>query len=135
MTRIIDLITRLAPRFAHLYPVAYLLVVCLALAALASYIDVGAVFGAMIAGMLFGTLPQREFQEARETITSFAMSFFVPIYFAMVGLQISFRGNIDLLLHAGIPRVIQRGGHPDGLADDADRRSLGDGRLELLAWR
>ena len=95
--RIIQLITRLAPGFVHVYPVGYLLVVCLALAALASYIDAGAVFGAIIAGMLFGRLPQREFQEARATIASFAMSFFVPIYFAMVGLQISFQGNIDPL--------------------------------------
>jgi len=95
---IIDLIIRLAPRFAHVYPVGYLLIVCLALAALASYIDVGAVFGALIAGMLFGSLPGREFQEARETIRTFSMSFFVPIYFAMVGLQINFAGNLDIPL-------------------------------------
>jgi Kef-type K+ transport system membrane component KefB len=96
--RLIDLIIRLAPRFSHVYPVGYLLIVCLALAALASYIDVGAVFGALIAGMLFGSLPQREFQEARETIRNFSMSFFVPIYFAMVGLQINFVGNMDIPL-------------------------------------
>src|SRR5262249_15543665 len=62
-----------------------------------SYIDVGAVFGALIAGMLFGSLPQREFQEARATIGALSMSFFVPIYFAMVGLQITFQGNVDLV--------------------------------------
>src|SRR5262249_59802261 len=49
-------------------------------------------------GMLFGSLPQREFQQARETITTFSMSFFVPIYFAMVGLQINFAGNINVPL-------------------------------------
>jgi Kef-type K+ transport system membrane component KefB len=98
--RLIDLIIRIAPRFAHVYPVGYLLIVCLALAALASYIDVGAVFGALIAGMLFGSLTQREFQEARETIRIFSMSFFVPVYFAMVGLQINFAGSIDLPLTA-----------------------------------
>ncbi|WP_119274552.1 cation:proton antiporter [Taklimakanibacter deserti] len=95
---LIDLIIRLAPRFSHVYPVGYLIIVCLALAALASYIDVGAVFGALIAGMLFGSLTQPEFQEARETIRTFSMSFFVPVYFAMVGLQINFAGNLDLLL-------------------------------------
>ncbi|MFM8241109.1 MAG: cation:proton antiporter [Actinomycetota bacterium] len=96
--RFIELINRLAPRFSHVYPVGYLLIVCLALATLAAYIDVGAVFGALIAGMLFGSLTQREFQEARETIRAFSMSFFVPIYFAMVGLQITFQGNVDILL-------------------------------------
>lgn len=95
---LIALIIRLAPQFSNLYPVGLLLIVCLALAALASYIDVGAVFGALIAGMLFGSLPQREFQEARETIRIFSMSFFVPIYFAMVGLQINFAGNLDIPL-------------------------------------
>ena len=55
-------------------------------------------FGALIAGMLFGSLPQREFQEARETIKTFSMSFFIPVYFAMVGLQINFAGNIDVPL-------------------------------------
>lgn len=54
--RIIEFINRVAPQFSRVYPVAYLLVVCLALAALASYIDVGAVFGALIAGMLFGSV-------------------------------------------------------------------------------
>src|SRR5262245_34204181 len=96
--RLIALIIRLAPQFSNLYPVGLLLIVCLALAALASYIDVGAVFGALIAGMLFGSLPQREFQEAREVIRTFSMSFFVPIYFAMVGLQINFAGNMDVPL-------------------------------------
>ena len=95
--RFITFINRIAPKFAFVYPVGYLLIVCLALAALASHIDVGAVFGALIAGMLFGSLPQREFQEARATIAAFAISFFVPIYFATVGLQISFQGNLDLL--------------------------------------
>lgn len=95
---IIDFIIRMAPRFSRIYPVGYLLIVCLALAALASYIDVGAVFGALIAGMLFGSLTQPEFVEARETIRTFAMSFFVPIYFAMVGLQINFAGNVDIPL-------------------------------------
>ena len=95
--RFIEFINRAAPRFASVYPVGYLLIVCLALAALASYIDVGAVFGALVAGMLFGSLTQREFQEARATIVAFSMSFFVPIYFAMVGLQITFQGNVDLL--------------------------------------
>jgi Kef-type K+ transport system membrane component KefB len=96
--RFIEFINRIAPRFSHLYPVGYLLIVCLAMAALASYIDVGAVFGALIAGMLFGSQTRREFQEARETVRTFSMSFFVPIYFAMVGLQINFQGNMDLLL-------------------------------------
>jgi Kef-type K+ transport system membrane component KefB len=96
--RFIEFINRVAPRFSHVYPVGYLLIVCLAMAALASYIDVGAVFGALIAGMLFGAQTQREFQEARETIRTFSMSFFVPIYFAMVGLQINFQGNMDVLL-------------------------------------
>ena len=95
---LVAFIIRVAPQFSSLYPVGLLLIVCLAMAALASYIDVGAVFGALIAGMLFGSLPQREFQQARETITTFSMSFFVPIYFAMVGLQINFAGNINVPL-------------------------------------
>lgn len=95
--RFLALINRAAPRFAYAYPAGYLLIVCLALAALASYIDVGAVFGALIAGMLFGSLQEREFQEARATILAFSMAFFVPIYFAMVGLQITFQGNLDIL--------------------------------------
>jgi Kef-type K+ transport system membrane component KefB len=94
--RLVALVNRLAPRFAYAYPAGYLLISCLALASLASYIDVGAVFGALIAGMLFGSLQQPAFQEARATISAFSMAFFVPIYFAMVGLQITFQGNIDV---------------------------------------
>jgi Kef-type K+ transport system membrane component KefB/anti-anti-sigma regulatory factor len=97
-TRFIDFISRVAPQFSHVYPVGYLLIVCLAMATLAAYINVGAVFGALIAGILFGSQTLPAFQTARETIRAFSMSFFVPIYFAMVGLQINFVGNTDLLL-------------------------------------
>ena len=94
---IIGSFIRVAPKFTSLFPIAYLLIVCLALAAMANFLDVGAVFGALVAGMLFGTLPQPVFQEARAMIASFASSFFVPIYFAMVGLQIDFHGNVDVI--------------------------------------
>ena len=94
---IIAFFIRVAPKFTSVFPVAYLLIVCLALSALASYIDVGAVFGALVAGMLFGSLPHPKFQEARATIGTFATAFFVPIYFAMVGLQFNFHGNVDVV--------------------------------------
>lgn len=73
-------------------PVAYVIVVLLAYAALAGALDVTLVFAAFLAGVgvvggITGVERQR-FAPALDAVTRFATAFFVPIYFAFVGYKL-----------------------------------------------
>jgi Kef-type K+ transport system membrane component KefB len=68
-------------------PIAFQLVVMLTMTALASFLGVSPIFGALVAGILAGDL-HGDAEHARQTIQSFSYAFFVPLYFAMVGLRL-----------------------------------------------
>jgi Kef-type K+ transport system membrane component KefB len=70
-------------------PTGWVLVICFLMAALASALDVNVVFGALVAGLLFGGTGEPELVEARTRITDFSFAFFVPFYFAMVGFKLN----------------------------------------------
>lgn len=66
-------------------------------AALADYAGVHAVFGAFLAGVALGDSSHLR-ERTRATITDFVSSFFVPLFFAGVGLRVDFVANFDLQL-------------------------------------
>jgi Kef-type K+ transport system membrane component KefB len=74
------------------FQLAFLLAVTL----LATSLGVVPLFGAFLAGITVGASGKDGAAEARETIRAFALAFFVPIYFAIVGLRLD-------LLHAFSP--------------------------------
>lgn len=73
-------------------PIGFQLTVLLALTGLASFVGVSPIFGAMLAGILAGDLHGAA-EQARQTIQGFAYAFFIPVYFAVVGLR------LDLVHH------------------------------------
>jgi Kef-type K+ transport system membrane component KefB/mannitol/fructose-specific phosphotransferase system IIA component (Ntr-type) len=68
-------------------------------AAVADYAGVHAVFGAFLAGVALGDSSHLR-ERTRATITDFVSSFFVPLFFAGVGLRVDFLANFDLQLCA-----------------------------------
>src|SRR3954451_6524362 len=68
-------------------PVAFQLVMLLALTAIAAFIGVAPMFGALVAGILSADLRPKD-EAARQTIHSFAYASFIPLYFALVGLRL-----------------------------------------------
>jgi Kef-type K+ transport system membrane component KefB len=78
--------------------VGYTLLVCFALAAAASLLHINVIFGALIAGIVIGTLPHDRFAEVKQRISDVALWFFVPLYFAIVGLKIDLPQHFDLHL-------------------------------------
>jgi Kef-type K+ transport system membrane component KefB len=76
--------------------VGYALLVCFALTAIASLLQINIVFGALVAGIVVGTFPNEQFAEVRQRIADVALWFFVPIYFAIVGLNIDLSRQLDL---------------------------------------
>ena len=79
----------------------YTLVWCLVIVSLAAALNVNVIFGAFMAGIVLGGMPAREFEDAKEQISSFGLGFFVPIFFAIVGLRVDLPGAFDPILFFG----------------------------------
>jgi Kef-type K+ transport system membrane component KefB len=69
-------------------PVAYALAVLLAYCAMAGALQVSLVFAAFLAGFAVVHKKRRLFSEALDAIGKVAFAFFIPVYFAIVGLKL-----------------------------------------------
>lgn len=78
--------------------IGYLLAIALLFAGVASALDVNVAFGGLVAGVVVGTLPEDLFGEVREKITEVSRGFFIPVYFALVGLAIDLPRYFDFRL-------------------------------------
>src|SRR5205085_7442437 len=69
-------------------PVAYALAVLLAYCAVAGALNVSLVFAAFLAGFAVVHKKRRLFAEALDAIGKVSFAFFIPVYFAIVGLKL-----------------------------------------------
>lgn len=76
----------------------FLLFVFVATAAL---LNVNIVFGAFLAGIAIGTVPEEMFAKAAESIKKISLALFTPAYFAIVGLELDLIHQFDLLIFLG----------------------------------
>lgn len=76
-------------------PVTLQLLFLFALTALALFIGVAAYFGAFVAGTLVGGVLGVS-ATARESIQKFSFAFFIPVYFAIVGLRLDLIRELNL---------------------------------------
>jgi Kef-type K+ transport system membrane component KefB len=74
----------------------YVLLICFLFSAVANVLEVNIVFGAFLAGLVIGAMPHDRFSKAKEHIKDISLAFFVPIYFAIVGLRIDLIYQFDL---------------------------------------
>jgi Kef-type K+ transport system membrane component KefB len=75
--------------------VGYLLVILLIMAALTASLGVTPMFGALMAGMVTSQAVE-EPERPRRVIAAFSFAFFIPIYFAMVGLKLDLAHSFPL---------------------------------------
>lgn len=75
--------------------VGYMLFVCFLFAAVASYLNVNVVFGAMLGGVVIGMSPPGQFVKEKIHIKEVSLAFFVPVYFAIVGLKLDLVRHFD----------------------------------------
>jgi Kef-type K+ transport system membrane component KefB len=75
----------------------YVLFICFFFAAIASILNVNVVFGAFLAGIIVGTMPSDKFGRARSNIKDISLGFFVPVYFAVVGLKLDLIHHFDIV--------------------------------------
>jgi len=81
--------------------VGYTMLVCLLLVCIASVLHINVVFAALLAGVVVGGQPGARFEVVKQNISDVSAWFFVPIYFALVGLQMNIPGNFDPVLILG----------------------------------
>jgi Kef-type K+ transport system membrane component KefB len=74
--------------FAQQSPVAYALAVLLTYCVVAGLLEVSLVFAAFLAGFAVVHKKRRIFAEALDAIGKFSFAFFIPVYFAIVGLKL-----------------------------------------------
>jgi len=79
----------------------YILSTCFLFSALASVLKVNIVFGAFVAGIVIGLMPDNKLQAERQTVKEMSLSFFTPMYFAIVGLKIDLIYHFDFLFFIG----------------------------------
>jgi Kef-type K+ transport system membrane component KefB len=77
-------------------PIAFLLVFMLLMTGICVLAGITPMFGAFVAGMVVGTRSP-QLSEPRGAIRQFAFAFFIPIYFAIVGLKLDLARNFDVL--------------------------------------
>lgn len=76
----------------------YIIVVFLCMIVIANFLKVNIAFGALIGGIILSKLPKEKFHQAKNSITEVSLSFFVPLYFSIVGLKINLPTSFDLNL-------------------------------------
>jgi Kef-type K+ transport system membrane component KefB len=76
-------------------PARFALLACFSMVALCSLVGINLVFGALLAGMAICTLPVDIVDVVRTKVKAFALVFFTPIYFAIVGLKLDLRHHFD----------------------------------------
>jgi Kef-type K+ transport system membrane component KefB len=81
-------------------PLAYLLLFIFGGALLCIVLGVTALFGAFLAGIAASAAKGPKVVAARESIRSISFAFFIPVYFATVGLQLDLVRHFDVVFFA-----------------------------------
>jgi Kef-type K+ transport system membrane component KefB len=93
--------------------------------ATAALLNVNIVFGAFLAGIAIGTVPQDMFAKATESIRKIALALFTPAYFAIVGLELDLIHQFNIAIFLGF-LVLSSGLKIAG--------ALGVGKLIRKSW-
>lgn len=86
--------------FAKNSPAAYAIAVLLGYCAVAGALDVSLVFAAFLAGFAVVHKKRRLFAEALDAIGKVSFAFFIPVYFAIVGLKLDLIRGLSLAMLA-----------------------------------
>lgn len=80
---------------------AVTVLILLVFAAIASFLEVNLVFGAFLAGIVVNYVKSPRFQDSKLHIKSFSMAFFIPVYFAIVGIKLDLVHHFDWWFFSG----------------------------------
>ncbi|WP_088188463.1 cation:proton antiporter [Desulfosporosinus sp. FKA] len=77
--------------------VGYFLFIMVMLSAIASYLRIDVMFGALLAGIATKlTLPEHLFKRMEASVNEISFAFFIPLYFSIVGLELNLAKNFNV---------------------------------------
>ena len=82
-------------------PVRFALLACFSMVAISELLGVKDMFGALLAGMAICRLPHDVVDVVRTKVKAFALVFFTPVYFAIVGLKLDLVRSFDFKFFLG----------------------------------
>jgi K+:H+ antiporter len=82
-------------------PARFALLACFAMVTLSSLLGINLIFGALLAGMAICRLPEPIVDKVRTKVKAFALVFFTPVYFAIVGLKLDLGRQFDPVFFFG----------------------------------
>jgi Kef-type K+ transport system membrane component KefB len=82
-------------------PVRFALLACFAMVAIANLLGLKDIFGSLLAGMAIRRLPTQVADVVRMKVKAFALVFFTPVYFAVVGLKLDLHHHFDVAFFIG----------------------------------
>lgn len=89
----------------------YFLVILFALSDIAGYLKVDVMYGALLAGIATKfSLPQALFDKLENGVQGIAYAFFIPLYFAIIGMQLDLAKNFNVgffVLYALFATIVQ----------------------------
>jgi len=85
-------------QFSEASLTGYAVLLCLVFVASASLLSVNIVFAALIAGLVITRFNSRQLVAVKQRIADISIWFFVPIYFALVGLRLDLAHQLDVQL-------------------------------------
>lgn len=74
----------------------YVLIVCFLFAAVASILRINVIFGAFLAGVVVGMTSNEKITSVKIHVQEIALGFFIPLYFAVVGLKLDLIHHFDV---------------------------------------
>lgn len=80
------------------YETIFIILILLLFTAIASLLDINLVFGAFLAGIVINYIKGPRFQESKKHVKNFSMAFFIPLYFAVVGIKLDLIHHLDVFL-------------------------------------
>ena len=82
-------------------PVRFALLACFSMVAISELLGVKEIFGALLAGMAMCRMPHDVVEVVRTKVKAFALVFFTPVYFAIVGLKLDLLKSFDPAFFVG----------------------------------
>lgn len=77
---------------------SWVLIICMLITGLSSFLKINIVFSALLAGLVIGSFSSKKMGETKHLISEFALWFFIPIYFGLTGMRINLIQDFDLSL-------------------------------------
>lgn len=81
---------------ARMYEMGSTVFTLMLFVAVTSYFDINTIFGAFLAGIVIGYMNDSALEEVKSSIKRFSLAFFIPLYFAIVGVKLDLIGQFDL---------------------------------------